>query len=49
VEAKHFLDGDLIESFLDLSQEDMLKVVKGLDVSVDELCKRIEALQQAIH
>jgi DNA damage-binding protein 1 len=48
-EARNFLDGDLIESFLDLKPEKMQEVVKGLDVSVEELSKRIETLQQALH
>jgi len=49
VEARNFIDGDLIEMFLDLKQDKMQEVVKGLDVSVEETCKRIEALVQAIH
>ena len=49
VEAHGFIDGDLIEAFLDLKPEKMAEVVKGLDVSVEELTKRIETLQQATH
>jgi len=49
VEAKAFLDGDLIESFLELKPDKMKEVIKGLDVTVEELCKRIETLQRAIH
>eukprot|EP01105_Mastigella_eilhardi_P017926 TRINITY_DN4133_c0_g1_i1.p1 TRINITY_DN4133_c0_g1~~TRINITY_DN4133_c0_g1_i1.p1 ORF type:complete len:1128 (+),score=278.84 TRINITY_DN4133_c0_g1_i1:36-3419(+) len=45
----NFLDGDLIESFLDLSREKMGEVVAGLGVSVEELSKRIECLQRATH
>lgn len=48
-DAKNFVDGDLIELFLDLKHDKMVEVVKGLDVSVEETCKRIEALTQAIH
>jgi len=48
-EARNFVDGDLIELFLDLKHDKMLEVVKGLDVSVEETCKRIESLTQAIH
>eukprot|EP00026_Physarum_polycephalum_P001286 Phypoly_transcript_01287.p1 GENE.Phypoly_transcript_01287~~Phypoly_transcript_01287.p1 ORF type:complete len:1113 (+),score=155.47 Phypoly_transcript_01287:258-3341(+) len=48
-EARNFIDGDLIELFLDLKHDKMLEVVKGLDVSVEETCKRIESLTQAIH
>jgi DNA damage-binding protein 1 len=44
-----FIDGDLIESFLDLKHEKMLEVVKALGISVEELCKRVETLQRALH
>ena len=47
--AKNFLDGDLIESFLDLRPEKQAIVVSGLGVSVEDLCKRIEAIQRATH
>ncbi|XP_057415588.1 DNA damage-binding protein 1a [Lotus japonicus] len=43
-EARNFLDGDLIESFLDLNRSKMDEVSKALDVSVEELCKRVEEL-----
>ncbi|XP_010445239.1 PREDICTED: DNA damage-binding protein 1b-like [Camelina sativa] len=43
-EAKSYLDGDLIESFLDLSRGKMEEVSKGMDVQVEELCKRVEEL-----
>ena len=75
-EARNFVDGDLIELFLDLKHDKMLEVcsppfcfsplslhllllshiylffsqaVKDLGVSVEEACKRIESLTQAIH
>ncbi|OMO75054.1 hypothetical protein CCACVL1_16354, partial [Corchorus capsularis] len=44
VEAKNFLDGDLIESFLDLSRGKMEEISKSLGVSVEELSKRVEEL-----
>lgn len=44
VDAKNFLDGDLIESFLDLSRGKMEDISKSMDVSVEELCKRVEEL-----
>ncbi|GLT67385.1 hypothetical protein SLA2020_396990 [Shorea laevis] len=44
VDAKNFLDGDLIESFLDLSRGKMEEISKAMDVSVEELCKRVEEL-----
>jgi len=45
-DATNFIDGDLIETFLSLDRPKMEKVVEGIDVSVDELCKRIEDLQR---
>lgn len=47
--SKGFIDGDLVESFLDLSPHKMREVVDGLGISVDELIKRIEDLSQALH
>lgn len=44
VEAKNFLDGDLIESFLDLNRSKMDEISKQMGVSVEELCKRVEEL-----
>ncbi|KAK3137829.1 hypothetical protein QOZ80_5AG0361010 [Eleusine coracana subsp. coracana] len=43
-EARSFLDGDLIESFLDLSRNKMEEVAKVMNVSVEELSKRVEEL-----
>jgi len=48
-EAVGFIDGDLVESFLDLKRDKMEQVVKGLDISVEDLCKKIETLAQALH
>ncbi|KAK3419095.1 hypothetical protein EUGRSUZ_H04822 [Eucalyptus grandis] len=44
VDARNFLDGDLIESFLDLSRGRMDEISKAMVVSVEELCKRVEEL-----
>lgn len=44
VEARNFLDGDLIESFLDLKRSKMDEISKAMEVSVEELAKRIEEL-----
>ncbi|CAH9076420.1 unnamed protein product [Cuscuta epithymum] len=43
-DSKNFLDGDLIESFLDLSRVRMEEISKAMDVPVDELMKRVEEL-----
>ena len=47
--SKGFIDGDLVESFLDLSAHKKREVVEGLNVTVAELVKRIEDLSQALH
>ncbi|KAM0887190.1 hypothetical protein ACQ4PT_029232 [Festuca glaucescens] len=44
LEARNFLDGDLIESFLDLSMGQMEEVAKAMAVTVEELSKRVEEL-----
>ncbi|XP_073392348.1 DNA damage-binding protein 1 isoform X2 [Physcomitrium patens] len=44
VDARNFLDGDLIESFLDLSRNKMEEIAAPLEISVEELCKRVEEL-----
>lgn len=44
VECKNFLDGDLIESFLDLSRNRMEEISKAMNVPVEELMKRVEEL-----
>lgn len=44
VDARNFLDGDLIESFLDLNRSKMDEISKAMNVSVEELCKRVEEL-----
>lgn len=44
VDAKNFLDGDLIESFLDLSRSRMEEISKAMSVPVEELMKRVEEL-----
>ncbi|KAA8519402.1 hypothetical protein F0562_013658 [Nyssa sinensis] len=44
VDAKNFLDGDLIESFLDLGRSRMEEISKAMSVPVEELMKRVEEL-----
>lgn len=44
VDAKCFLDGDLIESFLDLSRNRMEEIATAMSVPVEELCKRVEEM-----
>ncbi|KAI8327522.1 CPSF A subunit region-domain-containing protein, partial [Chlamydoabsidia padenii] len=49
-ESSHFIDGDLIEGFLDLTPQQMQQVVDGynggkkLDYSIEDLCKVVEEL-----
>ncbi|KAI4365220.1 hypothetical protein MLD38_021226 [Melastoma candidum] len=44
VDARNFLDGDLIESFLDLTRGKMDEISRTMGVTVEELCKRVEEL-----
>lgn len=44
--AKNFLDGDLIERFLDLNMAQMSKVSGMVNVGVDELVQRVEEMQR---
>ncbi|KAM0886112.1 hypothetical protein ACQ4PT_029885 [Festuca glaucescens] len=44
LEARNFLDGDLIESFLDLNRVKMEEVAEAMAVPVEELFKRVEDL-----
>lgn len=46
VEAHNFLDGDLIESFLDLRRDKMSEVSVLVGVSIEDLCKTIEDLSR---
>jgi DNA damage-binding protein 1 len=47
----NFIDGDLIESFLDLSLEKMNEVVKNLknSINVTDLIKKIEDISRRLH
>nr|XP_023018140.1 DNA damage-binding protein 1 [Leptinotarsa decemlineata] len=42
--SEGFIDGDLIESFLDLSHDKMKEVADGLTMTVDDLVKMVEDL-----
>lgn len=44
--AKNFLDGDLIERFLNLNMAQMSKVSAMVNVGVDELVQRVEEMQR---
>ncbi|GMH41385.1 hypothetical protein BSKO_09295 [Bryopsis sp. KO-2023] len=46
VEAHNFVDGDLIEAFLDLNREKMDEVAALVDVPTEDLCKTIEELSR---
>jgi len=47
--ASNFIDGDLIEQFLDLPPEKMREAVRDLPFTVDEVSRRIETMIQATH
>jgi len=49
VPGRGFLDGDLIESFLDLSPKQMEQVAAETKLTVDEIYKLIETLSRALH
>ncbi|KMZ57778.1 DNA damage-binding protein 1 [Zostera marina] len=44
VDANNFLDGDLIESFLDIGRSRMEEISNSMGVSVEDLSKRVEEL-----
>jgi DNA damage-binding protein 1 len=44
VASHSFLDGDLIEQFLDLRRDKMDECVAGLGVTVEDMCKKVEDL-----
>ncbi|CAI5489016.1 unnamed protein product [Closterium sp. Naga37s-1] len=44
VESKAFIDGDLVEAFLDLKRERMAEVAEQMKVPLEELCKKVEEL-----
>ena len=44
LEAKGFIDGDLIEAFLDLKKDKAAEVAKALGVSLSDLTKHVEDL-----
>jgi len=48
IQSRNFIDGDLIETFMDLKREEMLQVVNGMNISVEETYKKIESLIQQI-
>jgi len=51
-EPFRFVDGELIEKFLDLDEDDMEEVIKGekstdkLDVTIEEMKNMVEALKR---
>jgi len=44
--AFNFVDGDLVEAFLELSADRMREVADGMDVSIEELSKRVRDLER---
>lgn len=45
-ECRNFVDGDLIEQFLDLSGASMASVATKMSISVEDLCKEVEELMR---
>lgn len=48
-DAKQFLDGDLIETFLELGRDKMEEAVRGLGVTVDEMIRKLDSIVRRIH
>jgi len=48
-ESCGFIDGDLVETFLDLPRVKMEEVVRELGVTVEELTRRIQSLARQLH
>lgn len=44
--CRNFVDGDLIEQFLELHQDSMDKVAQEMDVDVEEIIKRVEDMSR---
>jgi DNA damage-binding protein 1 len=47
--SKHFVDGDLIEQFLDWSVDKQTEIAVTMNVSVEAIVSKIEAISQALH
>lgn len=47
--SKGFIDGNLVESFLDLTEQQMAAVSAELNMSVEEVVRTVEAISRAIH
>ncbi len=48
-ECKGFVDGDLIEQFLDMKRDSMERVAKDMDTPVEELLRIVEELSRSCH
>lgn len=49
VDAVSFIDGDLIELFLDLPRSRQDEVARSMEMSTEDICKRIELLSHTLH
>lgn len=49
VEATNFVDGDLVELYLDLPRARQDEVARALELSTEEVSRRIEQLAHALH
>ncbi|GAM28062.1 hypothetical protein SAMD00019534_112380 [Acytostelium subglobosum LB1] len=46
--SRNFIDGDLIEMFMDLRHDKMLEAIKDMDVSIEDTYRKIESIMQHI-
>lgn len=47
--SRGFIDGNLVESFLELPEPQMAQIAADLEMTVEELVKTVESLSRAIH
>lgn len=48
-DCKNFVDGDLIEQFLDLKRDSMERVANDMGSTVEELLRMVEELSRSCH
>jgi len=49
VPSRGFIDGELVERYLDLKPAQQAQVGKELSLSPEEIARRVESISQALH